>query len=135
MTQINTRFPHWFARNYHRSNDTENLLPVEQHLLLALMAPRLVYVASARGDVAADMRAEFRSCVEAAPVFSSSNGKAWGTSFYRKLPRLVMRAQSGITCARESATCFPKTGAGSWTTRTGIFPSSAALVPKCRGAV
>lgn len=69
VTQINTRFPHWFARNYHRYNDAENSLPVDQHMLLGLMAPRLVYVASASEDASADFRAEFRSCVEAAPVF------------------------------------------------------------------
>lgn len=69
VAQINTRFPHWFASNYHRFNDAEDTLPIDQHQLLALMAPRRVYVASASADIYADIAAEFRSCVEATPVF------------------------------------------------------------------
>lgn len=67
---INEKFPHWFAQNYHGYADREDALPVDQHELLALIAPRLVYVASASEDTNADPRAEFRACVEAGMVFA-----------------------------------------------------------------
>lgn len=70
IREINERFPHWFALNYRRYNDAENTLPVDQHALLALLAPRRVYVSSASQDEWAGPEAEFQACVEAAPVFT-----------------------------------------------------------------
>lgn len=67
---INEKFPHWFAQNYHGYADREHALPVDQHELLGLIAPRRVYVASASDDANAGPRAEFRACVEAGPVFA-----------------------------------------------------------------
>lgn len=69
MRDMVTHFPYWVAPNYFHFVDNPATLPIDQHELLALMAPRLVYVASAVEDSHSDPAAEFRSCVEAGPVF------------------------------------------------------------------
>ena len=69
IAEINRAFPHWFAINYKNYNSRESALPVDQHLLIAAIAPRLVYVAAAFDNHRADPLAQFQACVEAGPVY------------------------------------------------------------------
>jgi hypothetical protein len=69
VARITETFPHWFAQNYASYAGRAGALPVDQHMLVALAAPRAIYVASADEDLWSDPRGEFLAQVHASPVF------------------------------------------------------------------
>ncbi len=80
--RITTVFPHWFIPAYAGYAERIPELPVDQHELLALIAPRPLYVTSAEEDRWSDPRGEFLSAVAAAPVWALYGKAGLGTDQY-----------------------------------------------------
>jgi len=90
VEKINTSFPHWFCVNYRKYNSNEQALSVDQHELLALIAPRPVYVASASEDLHADPKGEFLSCVYASSVYELLGSKKFPDSSMPQLSAPIL---------------------------------------------
>jgi hypothetical protein len=80
VDRIVKAFPHWFCANFSQYAGSEDKLPIDQHALLALIAPRAVAVGSASEDLWADPRGEFLSLVHAAPVYRLFGKQALGAA-------------------------------------------------------
>lgn len=70
VARLNSSFPHWFCAGYKKYNDREDSLPFDMHMLLALIAPRALYIDCADEDLWGDPHGSYLSLLNAAPVFN-----------------------------------------------------------------
>ncbi len=69
IEDICTGFRHWFCAQYKGFAGREEMLPIDQHMLAALIAPRLLYIQSSSGDDWADPEKELLSARLASSVY------------------------------------------------------------------
>lgn len=82
---ITKAFPHWFTATYTKYAGNAAACPTDAHMLVALAAPRPIYIASAAEDHWADQKGEFLSGKFASPVYALFGKKG-----------VVVDAQPGI---------------------------------------
>lgn len=70
IAQITGSYPHWFAPAYARFAGRDADLPLDQHQLLALIAPRPMFIASARRDAWSDPHGSWRALEAVGPVYA-----------------------------------------------------------------
>ncbi len=69
MASINLMMPHWFAPAFGKFVGREQELPFDQHTVLALVAPRILHVASGSTDFWADPAGEHHASVLASEIY------------------------------------------------------------------
>ncbi len=70
-------FPYWFCENYYKYANNEDAMPFDQHYLIASIAPRKAYVASAVEDTWADPSHEMLTCVAASDAYEKMGLKGF----------------------------------------------------------
>ena len=95
VRRINTHFPYWFCENFKKYNDNEAMLPFDQHGLLALIAPRPLYVESGSEDRWADPKGEFLSLAYAAPAYQLYGYEGFTPSEWPAVEQPVTKGRNG----------------------------------------
>lgn len=95
IKHLNNSFPHWYCTNFKKYTDKESDLPFDQHLLLSLIAPRLLYVASAEGDKYSDPKGEFLSAKAASPVYRLLKTQGLPVADWPEIHQPILTGQIG----------------------------------------
>lgn len=69
------KFPFWFCENFQTYVNREQEMPMDQHFLLSLIAPRRLYVDSAEDDAWSDPASEFLGCMAVTPAYRQLGSK------------------------------------------------------------
>lgn len=75
IEMINAAFPAWFNRNFPEFAGQEDRLPIDQHLLLGLVAPRPLLVTNGADDFHANPAGALRSVELATPIYELMGGE------------------------------------------------------------
>lgn len=79
VKNLNANFPYQFCANYRKYGDRVDDLPIDSHMLLALIAPRPVLLQTGDGDKWSDPKGEFLAAVAAEPVYRLLGRRGLGT--------------------------------------------------------
>lgn len=71
---------HWMAGNFLKYGDNWAAMPVDAHDLMALIAPRPLFITGGTKDSWSDSEGEFLACVAASPVYALLGKKGVGTT-------------------------------------------------------
>jgi hypothetical protein len=91
IDRINKAFPHWFCPNYKAYSNRENEMPFDMHELMALIAPRALYIAAASEDLWADPKGQYLALYHSLPVYRLYNKK---TNLPDAMPPLNISARN-----------------------------------------
>lgn len=69
IAQICRVFPHWFNTNFQKFSHLDTTLPFDQHLMMSLIAPRPLLIASAKEAFVCDPYGEFLGALAVNPVY------------------------------------------------------------------
>jgi hypothetical protein len=97
VKDINQRFPYWFCANYLKFGDHVDQLPVDSHMLLALIAPRPVFLSTGSEDRWSDPKGEFLAAAAAGPVYRMLGKDDLGTDAMPPLDKPIMHT-IGYVC-------------------------------------
>ena len=81
--------PHWMRADFERYVGRDGEIPLDQHWLMAAIAPRLLYVASADRDVYADPRGEFLAAQAASAAWQIFNASGLGATEFPQPGNLI----------------------------------------------
>lgn len=95
LARLNIGNKHWFSKNFHQFNNSEETLPFDQHMLISLIAPRPVYISSAEGDPGSDPEGEFLSAKFASPVYNLFGISAFETTQFPEVNRPIIKKGMG----------------------------------------
>lgn len=80
---INTTFPHWFNAEFKKFGAAPERLPFDQHLLIALCAPRPILLLNSTGDQWSNPAGQFEMLRAAEPAYRLTGG---GRLAARRMP-------------------------------------------------
>jgi predicted dienelactone hydrolase len=90
VKDLNAKFPWWFSENFRKFSDNEDALPTDAHELIALSAPRPIYIAVAEQDVGSDPRGQLLAAINASPVYKFLGTDGFGATEMPPLAKPVM---------------------------------------------
>ncbi len=107
IQRLNTVFPYWFCKNFKQYNGRDAELPFDQNEVLALIAPRPLYIASAILDENADPQSEFLGALAVTPVYRFLGSSGLPTTVWPSVDQPVLgRVSYHVRSGTHSVTVF-----------------------------